>query len=137
MTGQLIPADAVWGGRVERPDVPDALVEWVEWLVTTYRLGDTLRPCWAWHPDVVEELQGLWLHRLAADKAATAPTDGGDDEDDSDDPLAVLGLRATAALTAWHDTLDRVRERVRRSMEVCRSDQHEAIRPVAWRTWLG
>lgn len=137
MTGQLIPAGAVRVDQLDRPDVPDELVGWVEWLVTTYRRDATLRPCWAWHPDVVEELRGLWLHRLAADQAATAPAGGEDDEDDPDDPLAALGLRATAALTAWHDTLERVGERVRRSMEVCRSDQHEAIRPAGWRTWLG
>lgn len=38
-----------------------SLGAWVPWLVTSYHLQERVPPCWSQHPQLVEELTGLWL----------------------------------------------------------------------------
>lgn len=47
---------------VEHPDA--AVIDLLDWLAVVYLRyrGSTLAPCWAWHPEVVEELS--WLRGL-------------------------------------------------------------------------
>lgn len=133
MTSLPVPVDPT--ARTERSDVPEALVEWVEWLVRTFRLESVVRPCWPDHPAAVEELRALWLYRMASEAAATlpAPAEG---EPPPDDELGKLGLRATPSLVGWLADLDRAQERIRRSMGMCRADHHEGVDPPAWQTRL-
>lgn len=37
------------------------LIEWVDWLRSRYPLAKKIPPCWAEHPEIVEELTALWL----------------------------------------------------------------------------
>jgi hypothetical protein len=52
---------------------------WVDWLRGRYPLAKRVPPCWAEHPEVVEELTALWLAWHAAyeteNPPLTAPAD--------------------------------------------------------------
>lgn len=43
-----------------------ALHAWVDWLVATYRLHQLIPTCWPQHPQLVEELVGLYISWRAA-----------------------------------------------------------------------
>lgn len=131
MTSLPVPIEST--ARSARPDVPEALVTWTEWLVKTFRLEGTIRPCWPDHPAAVEELRALWLYRVGAEAAAIlpAPAEG---EPPPTDELGKLGLRATSSLVVWLEALDRSTDRIRRTMDTCRADCHEGVDPPAWQT---
>lgn len=79
------PPVTSWAQRASDDDWLD-LIEWVEWLTTTYELvhfTGKLVPCWPAHGGVVEELAGLRSAWIAAQRIAV----------DAD----------TDALAAWHD----------------------------------
>lgn len=53
----------------------DELEEWVQWLVTRYRIDDIILPCWWQHGAVIEELSALWWAWQAMNGAEAMPTD--------------------------------------------------------------
>lgn len=83
------------------------LLDWVDRVYL--RFSDTRLPtCWAWHPDVIEEL--LWLRHAHADAYGRGGSWGraGD----------------------WHDRYrPRVADRIRRYVGTCQLSEHVAGRP--------
>jgi hypothetical protein len=49
------------------------LTDWVDWLRGRYPLAKKIPPCWAEHPEIVEELTALWLAWQHAYAEADAP----------------------------------------------------------------
>ena len=79
--------DAVrpWAAQADPKQWQD-LVTWVDWLMKTYRLKSTpIKPCWAAHPGVVEEIAALWEAWLVA--------------------RASMRRNPTAEVAYWHDRL--------------------------------
>jgi hypothetical protein len=66
------------------------LHNWVDWLVTTYRLTTTVPPCWPEHPTITEELIGLRIAWLGAWRDTSTPD----------------------AITTWHERLHRTKARL-------------------------
>lgn len=63
--GGRIPPGSFLGGHTHVLDAVGGLGEWVGRVYLRYP-GTHLPTCWAWHPDVVEELTWLWQAWLGA-----------------------------------------------------------------------
>jgi hypothetical protein len=65
-----------WCWRTVGPLATDELLsqlnQWVTWIRQRYPLAKKIPPCWADHPETVEELTALWLAWQAAYEASDA-----------------------------------------------------------------
>jgi len=48
-------------GPKAEEELRSQLTDWVSWLRSRYPLAKKIPPCWAKHPEIVEELTALWL----------------------------------------------------------------------------
>jgi hypothetical protein len=69
-------------GPAGREELWNQLSDWVRWIRGRYPLARRIPPCWADHPEIVEELTALWLAWVQA-------------YEDRDTPLT--------AAADWHD----------------------------------
>src|SRR4051812_43287747 len=69
-----------WCWRYLGPEGSDALwtelTSWVDWIRHRYPLARRIPPCWAQHPELVEELTALWLAWHASYTERDAPLTG-------------------------------------------------------------
>lgn len=87
------------------------LAAWVRWLVHTYRLQETVPPCWAEHPQLVEELTASWLMWHDAWLTPSTP----------------------ASPTHWHAALAAAVARIRSLWPVaCTTAGHKSSFPPPW-----
>lgn len=112
------PFEQIMPQRVEvNPDPAVAdwwatrLAAWVRWLVHTYRLQETLPPCWAEHPQLVEELTAAWLMWHDAWLTPSTP----------------------AAPVHWHAALAAALARIRSLWPIaCTSTNHKSATASRW-----
>lgn len=87
------------------------LAAWVPWLVDTYRLHETIPPCWPEHPQLVEELTASWLMWRDAWLTPTSPS----------------------APATWHIALANMIGRLKSLWPVaCMSGRHKDVVTPAW-----
>lgn len=81
--GRPPDSPAAWSWRSLGPEAAGELSEqldaWVNWVRHRYPLAMKIPPCWADHPEIIEELTALWLAWQAAyeepDPSLTAAAD--------------------------------------------------------------
>jgi hypothetical protein len=89
------------------------LVEWVDWLIARYGIGDGIPACWYLHPALVEELTAIYAGWRSAYLAEEQNLAGWD-------PLT------------WHDALEKALHRIREwDRRGCRDGTHRPDLPPA------
>lgn len=81
----LAPARWVWAAMdpPERRARMRELAEWVEWLISSHGLHNTVPACWYRHPPVIEHLTALyagWIRTYCVDERDSAGRDLGEAE---------------------------------------------------------
>ena len=88
---------------------------WVEWYVRNYEAWDSIPPCWAEHPAMVNELQAAMELRLALDVETAGDV-----------------AAASRARAEWHDYRGRAMERLGHSPGAVCAQRREHREPVTW-----